>query len=68
MISGLAPGNDAPTVIVGKSICGSGAIGRKKKATAPASAMATVKRDVATGRWMNGEDKLIGNLSGVFAL
>jgi hypothetical protein len=61
MISGLAPGRDAPTVMVGKSICGSGATGKKKKATDPASAIAIVRRVVATGRCMKGEDKLIGH-------
>src|SRR5262249_44623909 len=49
-VAGLAPGRDAPTEIVGKSTCGSGATGSKKKAVAPASAMATVRRVVATGR------------------
>jgi hypothetical protein len=29
MVCGLAPGSDAETWIVGKSICGSGATGRK---------------------------------------
>jgi hypothetical protein len=68
IISGLAPGNPAPTVIVGKSICGRGAIGRKKKATPPARAMATVRRAVATGRCMNGEDKLISQFRGFATL
>ena len=44
MISGLAPGNPAATVIVGKSTCGSGETGRNLKATPPASAIATVKQ------------------------
>ena len=50
MISGLAPGKLAPTEMVGKSICGSADTGSTWKATAPASAMATVKSVVATGR------------------
>ena len=40
MISGLAPGNDADTLMVGKSTCGKGDTGRSRKATAPARAMA----------------------------
>src|SRR5579864_2382416 len=59
MISGLAPGNEAPTEMVGKSTCGSGETGRKLKATAPASATAIVSKVVATGRRINGEDRLI---------
>src|SRR5215470_10733094 len=61
MISGLAPGKLAPTLIVGKSTCGSGATGRCSKATAPASAMAVVSNVVATGRRMNGDEKPMAN-------
>ena len=60
MISGLAPGSDALTEIVGKSICGSGDTGNTKKATQPASAIATSSSVVATGRWINGADMFIG--------
>ena len=49
MISGLAPGSDAPTLMVGKSTCGSGATGNCKYATAPASAIAIVSSAVPTG-------------------
>src|SRR5208337_447014 len=63
MISGLAPGKLAPTEIVGKSICGSGDTGNSRKATAPAKAMAAVSRVVATGRRINGEERLIRNSS-----
>jgi len=59
MISGLAPGKLAPTEIVGKSTCGSGETGNTRKATAPASAMAAVRRVVATGRLINGEERLM---------
>ena len=38
MVSGLAPGSDADTEIVGKSTCGSGDTGNRRKAAAPASA------------------------------
>src|SRR5208337_1165003 len=62
MISGLAPGKPAPTEIVGKSIWGSGETGNSRKATAPASAMAAVRRVVATGRRMNGEERLMASI------
>jgi len=58
MVSGLAPGREAPTAIVGKSICGSGATGRKRKATAPERKMAMVMSVVATGRRIKGAEKL----------
>src|SRR5215469_456093 len=61
IISGLAPGRLAPTVIVGKSTWGSGETGNCLNATAPASAMAVVSSVVATGRRMNGEERLIAN-------
>ena len=50
--SGLAPGIEASTTMVGKSTCGSGATGRRKKATAPASVRPSVSSVVATGRRM----------------
>lgn len=59
MISGLAPGKPACTEIVGKSICGSGATGNCVNPIAPASATAIVSRVVATGRWINGDERLI---------
>src|SRR6267142_1223304 len=59
MVSGLAPGKLAATVMVGKSIWGSGDTGRLVNATAPASAIATVSKTVATGRWMNGAERLM---------
>src|SRR5271169_5842423 len=59
MISGLAPGRLAPTEIVGKSICGSAETGNSRNATAPASAIAAVRSVVATGRCINGEERLI---------
>src|SRR6202790_3210166 len=58
MVSGLAPGRLAPTLMVGKSTCGSGATGRKRKATAPERKIARVIKEVATGRRMNGVEKL----------
>src|SRR5271157_2339182 len=59
MISGLAPGKPAPTEIVGKSTWGSGDTGNTRKATAPERAMAAVRSVVATGRRINGDERLI---------
>src|SRR5579871_512782 len=56
IVSGLAPGRPALTEIVGKSTCGRGDTGRMRKATAPASAMATVSKVVATGLWTKGAE------------
>ncbi len=58
MVSGLAPGRPAPTAMVGKSIDGSGATGRKRKATTPERKMAMVISVVATGRLIKGAEKL----------
>src|SRR5580698_7385803 len=56
MMSGLAPGSEAATVMVGKSTCGSGDTGNTVNAITPASATATVSSVVATGRWMKMRD------------
>src|SRR6202047_2929230 len=61
MISGLAPGKPAPTEMVGKSTCGRAETGNTLNATAPARARAMVRSAVATGRLMNGVDKLIAS-------
>src|SRR6516162_4574647 len=58
MISALAPGRIAATAIVGKSTCGNGETGSTVKATAPAMATATVNSVVATGRRMNGAERI----------
>src|SRR5450432_27070 len=58
IVSGLAPGKPAPTEMVGKSTCGSGATGKNLKATAPERKIAKVISEVATGRRMNGAEKL----------
>ena len=57
MVSGLAPGTEARTSIVGKSTCGSGEIGRTWKAKRPVSAMPMVSKVVATGRRMKNADR-----------
>src|SRR6266851_985973 len=64
MVSGLAPGSPAPTAMVGKSICGRGATGRKRKATAPERKMAIVMSEVATGRRIKGAEKLEEKFTG----
>src|SRR5579872_7174123 len=56
IVSGLAPGSEAFTEMVGKSTCGSGETGRIRNATTPASAIATVSSVVATGRCTKGEE------------
>src|SRR5260370_31707366 len=58
MVAGLGPGKPAPTAMVGKSTCGSGATGKKRNATTPESKIAMVINDVATGRRMKGAEKL----------
>ena len=57
MVSGLAPGSDAWTEMVGKSTCGSGDTGNSGNAAAPKSARPMVSRVVATGRSMKGADR-----------
>src|ERR1039457_968179 len=52
MVSGLAPGSDACTEMVGKSTCGNGATGNNMKAITPDSATPSVNNVVATGRLM----------------
>ncbi|WP_237567275.1 hypothetical protein [Burkholderia pseudomallei] len=58
-VSGLAPGSDACTRIVGKSTCGSGETGSLTNANRPASAMPSASSVVATGRVMNGRARFI---------
>src|SRR5215213_11895185 len=60
IVSGLAPGRPALTMIAGKSTWGSGDTGSVVKATAPASTIDRLSSVVVTGRPMNGEDRLIG--------
>ena len=64
MDSGPAPGRFAFTKMTGKSISGRGAMGRRRKATAPARARAMVSRVVATGLRMKMEEGLAGSTSG----
>src|SRR5205823_3802038 len=59
IVSGLAPGSPATTEIVGKSTCGSGATGRRRKLSAPAMQRAIVISVVPTGRRTNGAEMLM---------
>src|SRR5580704_3342302 len=67
MVSALAPGSDAETWMVGKSTCGSGAIGNNGKATTPTNSNPAANSVVAIGRRMNGSEMLIerGGAQGV---
>ena len=53
IVSGLAPGSDACTRMVGKSTFGSALTGRRKYARMPNSRIPTITSVVATGRLMN---------------
>ena len=55
-VSGSTPGREAWTWIVGKSICGRGAMGRKWYATMPSSMRPAASSEVPTGRRMNGSE------------
>ncbi len=59
MVSALAPGSVAETWMVGKSTCGSGAIGSIGKVTIPMSSNAAARSVVPIGRRMNGSEMLI---------
>ena len=59
MISGLAPGRLACTVITGKSIFGSGETGKRPKLTLPSSRIARLSNMVATGRAMKGAERFM---------
>src|SRR5690348_11318745 len=56
MVSGLAPGRLALTLMVGKSTCGKGETAGRRTAVAPASAIAISSSVVATGLRMNGSE------------
>src|SRR6185369_9174871 len=56
MVTGSAPGRPALTEMVGKSTCGRGDTGRRRKASTPASTSPIVSRVVATGRFMKGAE------------
>src|SRR5580658_5389250 len=60
IVSGLAPGRLANTLMVGYSTSGRGATGIWGKATPPASNKATVSSEVAMGRSIKGADMFTG--------
>src|SRR5258708_5341878 len=59
MVSGLAPGNDADTEIVGKSTCGSGATGSSGNTTRPTRKIPPINSEVAIGLRTNGSEMLM---------
>src|SRR6185369_14150103 len=61
MVTGSAPGRPAETEMVGKSTCGRGDTGRRRKASTPASTSPMASRVVATGRFMNGAERFMKN-------
>ncbi len=58
IVSGLAPGIDAETWMVGKSTRGSGDTGKCTYASVPPRKSAIARRIVATGRVTNGSEML----------
>src|SRR5260370_36851500 len=56
MISGLAPGSDVVTWMMGKSTVGSDAVGNVRNPKRPSSNTPAAKSDVATGRLMKGAE------------
>jgi len=62
IFSALAPGNAAETWMVGKSTCGSGAIGSIGKLTTPSINNPAAISTVPIGRRMNGSEMLIAKL------
>jgi hypothetical protein len=64
MVSGLAPGSDAETLMVGKSTFGSGATGKNMYAAIPAIRIAAASSEVAMGLWMNGAEMFTRETSG----
>src|SRR5580692_8739719 len=64
MVSGLAPGSDALTEMVGNSTCGNGDTGSNRYAAAPAKVIATTRRVVATGLSIKGAEIFIGYSAG----
>src|SRR4029079_12316106 len=59
IVSGLAPGRLAFTVIVGKSTVGKSLTGRRRYAVIPKNRMPAITRTVVTGRRINSSEKFI---------
>src|SRR5471032_2486696 len=60
-VVGSAPGNEALTLMVGKSTSGSGATGNRLKANTPNNASPAASNVVAIGRWINGALRFIAS-------
>ena len=60
IVSGLAPGNEEDTCMVGKSICGNGATGSKGQVTMPTSSSAAASSEVPIGRLMKIAETFTG--------
>jgi hypothetical protein len=59
IVSGLAPGKLALTVIVGKSTAGRSLTGSRRYAVIPKNKIITITSTVVTGRLMNSSEKFI---------
>src|SRR3954454_16053607 len=59
IVSGLAPGRLALTVIVGKSTVGRSLTGKRRYAVMPKNRMPAMTRTVVTGLRMNSSEKFI---------
>src|SRR5690606_27040167 len=59
IVSGLAPGSDALTTMVGKSTSGSGATGSSRYAISPNNTTPTASNALATGLRINGRERFI---------
>src|SRR5262245_40391190 len=63
IVSGLAPGSDALTRMVGKSTCGSGETGSSPYASPPTSTSATAIMLLAIGRRTKGRERFMWSVS-----
>ena len=59
IVSGLAPGSDAETWIVGKSTVGRSLTGRRRYAVIPNTTRPSMNSTVVTGRRMNSAERFI---------
>src|SRR6266516_7358521 len=59
IVSGLAPGSDADTWIVGKSTVGRSLTGSRRYAVMPKTTRPTMNSTVVTGRRMNSSERFI---------
>ena len=59
IVDALAPGYCVVTTRLGASMSGSAETGRPRKPIRPSSSSATIRSEVAIGRWMKMEEKLM---------